>query len=316
MARPVRVEFEGAIYHVMARGNERRPIFRDDTDRKRFLDTLAEAVERFGLVVHAYCLMSNHYHLLVETPRANLSQALGWVQTTYTVRFNRRHRRSGHLFQGRFKAQLVDGQTYGKWLVQYVHYNPVRPRDRAEPIPRERKREWEAYPWSSHRDYAGRRTAPKWLRLEWLRLWGKTVSEARAEYARDMDSGFGKPVNSPWEQLRGGLVLGTTALWQKARKLIGRKAAGEEHRWSERHGKQEIRDRVRALVEREADVRIAIWARVRLGGERGVEVAREQGYKDGSGVTQAVKRLEQKASKNKALRTRLDELTNLSIVKR
>jgi REP element-mobilizing transposase RayT len=101
MARPIRIEFAGAVYHVMARGNERRAIFFDDQDRRRFLETLAQMADQFGVRVHAYCLMPNHYHLIVETPRANLSRAIGWLQVTYTVRFNRRHRRSGHLFQGR-----------------------------------------------------------------------------------------------------------------------------------------------------------------------------------------------------------------------
>jgi len=99
MARLIRVEFEGAVYHAMARGNERRTIFRSDSDRELFLQTLAETGSQFGLLVHVYCLMPNHYHLVVETPRGNLSRALGWLQVTYTVRFNRRHRRSGHLFQ-------------------------------------------------------------------------------------------------------------------------------------------------------------------------------------------------------------------------
>src|SRR5271163_1188229 len=121
MARPLRVEFAGALYHVTARGNERRPVYRDDEDRRMFLATLGQASEEFGLRIHAYCLMPNHYHLLVETPRANLSRAMGWLQTTYSVRFNRRHRRSGHLFQGRFKAHLVDGEDYARQLLCYVN---------------------------------------------------------------------------------------------------------------------------------------------------------------------------------------------------
>ncbi|MSR64594.1 MAG: hypothetical protein EXS18_02305, partial [Verrucomicrobiae bacterium] len=124
----IRVEFEGAVYHVMARGNERQTIFRSAQDRALFLETLGESVAQFGLLVHVDCLMPNHYHLVVATPRGNLSRAIGWLQVTYTVRFNRRHRRSGHLFQGRFKAQLVDGEEYGRELVRYVHLNPVRPR--------------------------------------------------------------------------------------------------------------------------------------------------------------------------------------------
>ena len=119
MSRPIRVEFEGAVYHVTARGNERRQPFRDDEDRARFLSTLEECVQRFGVRVHCYCLMPNHYHLLLETPRANLSRAVGWLQTTYTIRFNRRHRRSGHLFQGRFKAHLVEADAYAMELLRY-----------------------------------------------------------------------------------------------------------------------------------------------------------------------------------------------------
>jgi putative transposase len=107
MPRRVRVEFPGAVYHVMARGNELREVFRDDQDRQRFLECLEEAVRRFRWRVQAYCLMPNHYHLVLGTPRANLSRGMGWLQTTYTARFNARHRRRGHLFQGWYKAQLV-----------------------------------------------------------------------------------------------------------------------------------------------------------------------------------------------------------------
>src|SRR6266446_3060236 len=155
MARPIRVEFPGAVYHVMARGNERRAIFWDDSDRRCFLQTLHEAVERFALRVQAFCLMPNHYHLLVGTPRGNLSQAVGWLQVTYTVRFNRRHRRSGHLFQGRFKAQLIEADEYAQGLVEYVHLNPVRPRDKRARLAAGRAAELNSYRWSSHRVYAG-----------------------------------------------------------------------------------------------------------------------------------------------------------------
>ena len=135
MARPIRIEYAGAVYHVTARGNERKAVFRDDQDCGRFAETLAECVERFGLVVHSYCLMPNHYHLIAETPRGNLSGSLGWLQTTYSIRFNRRYRRSGHLFQGRFKALLVEADGYARELVRYVHLNPVRPRDKKAPVP-------------------------------------------------------------------------------------------------------------------------------------------------------------------------------------
>src|SRR5262245_18445849 len=148
MARPLRVEFAGADYHVIARGNDRRALFRDDRDRRRFLDTLAEAVAQFGLRLQAYCLMYNHYHLLLGTPQANLSRAVGWLQATYTARFNARHRRRGHLFQGRFKAQLVESDEYGRWLVEYIHLNPVRPRQKNRPVPPDQMAQLDAYAWS------------------------------------------------------------------------------------------------------------------------------------------------------------------------
>ena len=125
MARPIRIEFPGAVYHVTARGNERRKTFRDDGDRRQFLATLEETIGLHDLRLHGFCLMPNHYHLIVETPLGNLSRAIGWLQTTYTIRFNRRHRRSGHLFQGRFKAHVVEADSYSMELLRYVHLNPV-----------------------------------------------------------------------------------------------------------------------------------------------------------------------------------------------
>lgn len=107
MARPIRVEYPGASYHVMARGNERKLIYRNDHDYELFLKTLIQMVRQHGILLQAFCLMPNHYHLALTTPKANLSQAMGWLQTTYTIRFNRRYFRNGHLFQGRFKAHVV-----------------------------------------------------------------------------------------------------------------------------------------------------------------------------------------------------------------
>jgi len=319
MARPLRVEFEGAYYHVTARGNERRPVFRDDEDRARFLAVVGEACGRFGLAVHGYCLMGNHYNLLAGTPRGNLSRAVGWVQVTYTVRFNRRHRRCGHLFQGRFKAQLIDADAYAKHLVRYVHLNPVRPRDRRQPVPPERREAFEAYRWSSHRAYAGTAAAgeaPDWLSLEWLSYWheaaeaGAGAAGARRAYRRDLAGCFGRPAESPWEDLRGGLVLGGEDLWEKARAILrGGARAGRrdrsEPRWLRRHGADEVRSAVAALAEAEEDRRVRLWARVSLGGERLTDLAREFGYADGSGVLQVVKRLEARARDDADLRRTL-----------
>lgn len=316
MARPLRVEFPNATYHVTARGNERKPIFRDDHDRHRFLDTLAEMVERFGIRLHAYCLMPNHYHLVLETPRANLSQAVGWLQVTYTVRFNHRHRRSGHLFQGRFKAQLVEADAYARWLIEYIHLNPVRPTRKGQPIPADRAADLDAFDWSSHRDYAGLRPkSPPWLCLDWLRYWGTDPDAARAEYRRAMGKAFGQPVVNPWQNLLAGFVLGSRELLAKATALAGGQPAQNTANWTRRQQLEQRRARLEQLLVTESDDRIKIWARVKLGGERGVDVARAFGYQNGSGVGQVIRRLETEMADNEELRTKLNQLkTSLSSV--
>ncbi len=311
MARPIRIEFAGAVYHVMARGNERRAIFYDDQDRRRFLETLAEMVEQFGVRIHAYCLMPNHYHLIVETPRGNLTQAMGWLQVAYTVRFNRRHRRSGHLFQGRYKAQVVEADSYAQALVLYVHLNPVRPRSKVAALPAERARELTGYRWSSHRVYAGlaRRTA--WLSGQWLAYWGRGAG-AHTAYHRQIAHAFGKPVDNPWNALRSGLVLGSEHLWRRVKRILSGKSGQDERRWQQQEDWRAQRERLQQLLADEPDRRVRIWARVRLGGERRVTVAHECGYRDGSGVTHLIKRLEAEAAHDSSLARKLE---NLSCVK-
>lgn len=311
MARPIRVEFADAVYHVTARGNERKAIYRNDQDRERFLETVEQATERFGLVIHAYCLMPNHYHLLVQTPRANLIAAFGWLQTTYTVRFNRRHRRSGHLYQGRFKAHLVEADAYAKQLITYIHLNPVRPRNKRRPVPLDRRGELDSFAWSSHRFYAGRLKRPSvsWLCSEWLSYFGKTRREANIEYRRQIRQLFGEIVPSPWADLRpGGLVLGGDGLWGKACSMISAADGQEEIRWKRRADATEIGRRAAELAESEIDRRMSIWVRVRLGGERMTKVAADYGYRDGSGVHQVVKRLEQTAKTDSKLSRQMNTL--------
>jgi putative transposase len=313
MARPIRVAYEDAVYHVMARGNNHGEIYYDDNDRQVFLDTLAAACRQFGLVVHAYCLMPNHYHLVVQTPQANLSRAVGWIQTTYSIRYNRRHGRCGHLFQGRFKAQVVEADSYARDLVVYIHLNPVRPKDKEQPIPPDRIKLLREFTWSSHRAYCGycrREDLPQWLSLEWLWYFGRSRSSAQREYRRQITRSFGRSVSSPLEAVRGGLVLGSEQFWGKVKGSVAGSKGQEEIAWTRRMGRAERLRQVEQLLLGEEDRRIQIWARVRLGGQRSIDVASQYRFRDGSGIHRVVTRLEALAERDIRIGSRLKELSS------
>jgi putative transposase len=191
MARPLRIELHGALYHVLSRGNAREAIFFSDRDRRLFLGTLAEVVEQFGWLCHAHCLMPNHYHLVIETPEPNLSRGMRQLNGVYTQRFNRRHGRVGHLFQGRFKAILVERESHLLELARYVVLNPVRAEMVTDP---------EDYPWSSLRATVGLSPAPEWLAVDALiRYFG-----SRRRYRAFVRAGIGK--DSPCADVRGVLM--------------------------------------------------------------------------------------------------------------
>ncbi|AWB68308.1 addiction module toxin RelE [Saccharobesus litoralis] len=154
MARPLRIEFEGALYHVTSRGNARQDIYLESQDYLLFLDTLGDVCKRYNWLIHAYCLMTNHYHLVVETPEGNLSLGMRQLNGVYTQRFNRKRGRSGHVFQGRFKSILVDSDTYYKTLIRYVIQNPLR----AKMV-----NQVSQYNWSSYPVMVGRCNSPDWL---------------------------------------------------------------------------------------------------------------------------------------------------------
>ena len=317
MARPVRVEFEDASYHVMARGNGRQQIFYDDADRWLFVRTLGETLSPFGLELIAWVLMPNHYHLIVRTPRGNLSRAMGWFQTTFTVRYNRLHRRVGHLFQGRYKAQVVEASCHAAQLVPYVHLNPVRRRWRGKVVLVGAPKDLDGYGWSSHPDYAGLRKAPPLpLCWDWLAGPGGTAAQARKAYRRQMAQVWELgQVECPWDHLAGGLVLGLEGFEAEVAAKMNQRPAVWSREWVAGRTQDEVRRAVRRLMKEEPDRRVRLWGRVRLAGERLVDVGREEGFADGSGVLQAVKRLEARAAQDPALRERLRRLAHLSNVK-
>ena len=201
MVRPLRIEFPGALYHITDRGNERKAVFRDDADRHRLIQYFKEAVEKFGLKIHAFCLMGNHYHIEIETPRGNLSKSMQWVKTAYTVYFNKRHRRSGHLFQGRYKAALIEKDKYLLALTRYIHLNPVR----AEMVKKP-----EEYYWSSYEDYIKAKRKWKWLEIGWtLDRFGGMNGNGRRLYRRFVEEGIPQKVLDPLQESISGIILGS-----------------------------------------------------------------------------------------------------------
>jgi REP element-mobilizing transposase RayT len=182
MARLLRLQYEGALYHVMFRGNERRVIFRDDIDRRRFLQRVQETQALRPVRLYQVCLMPNHAHLLLETPQPNLSAFMGRLLTAYAGDFNRRHRRVGHLTQGRYKAQLVEGEAYLLRLSRYIHLNPVAGERWAAAPVTERRQALRDFRWSTYRSYIG--LEPPWENVEYDPLLA-TVAHQQPGRARD-----------------------------------------------------------------------------------------------------------------------------------
>lgn len=202
MARLIRVEYEGALYHVTLRGVERRALFRGDDDRQRMIDKLAEGTERFALDVYAYCLMANHVHLLVGTPRGNLSRFMGWWLTAYVTYFNRRHERHGHLTQGRYGAKLAEGDRYLLTLSRYIHLNPVETRSMKERPMTERLEALRAYRWSSYPGYASARFEAAFVRYApLLALVGQGQKHTRRAYRTFVEQGLAE-AEPEWNRLQ------------------------------------------------------------------------------------------------------------------
>jgi len=198
MARPLRIEFSGALYHVTARGNAQGDIYHDDIDRQQFLTLLLNTVNRYNWCCHAYCLMDNHYHLLIETSEPTLSKGMKYLNGTYTQYFNRQHRRVGHVFQGRFKAILVQKDSYLLELARYIVLNPVRAR---------MVRTAKTWRWSSYRATAGYDNSHACLTTEWILAGFAQTKKAAQQCYRDfVQASKGQP--SPWEQLKNQIYLG------------------------------------------------------------------------------------------------------------
>lgn len=198
MARPLRIEFAGALYHVTSRGDGQEDIYLDDIDREIYLAVLSDVQSRFNWTIHAYCLMDNHYHLLIETPDSNLAKGMRHLNGVYTQRFNRHHKRVGHVFQGRYKAILVQKENYLLELSRYIVLNPVR----AHMV-----RSAKDWPWSSYRATAGLSVNNKWLTTNWiLSAFSRRKRDAVQRYRLFVREGRNQP--KPWKQLKNQIYLG------------------------------------------------------------------------------------------------------------
>jgi putative transposase len=210
MARPLRIEFAGALYHVTSRGNGQAAIYLQDEDQALWLDVLEQVRERFNWIVHAYCQMTNHYHLLIETPDGNLAKGMRQFNGVYTQRFNRTHNRVGHVFQGRYQAILAQKDAYLLELSRYIVLNPVRARMVST------VRDW---PWSNYRSTAGMTPAPQWLETDWiLNCFAKRRREAQMGYRRFVAEGKNQP--SLWADLKNQIYLGSESFVEEMRRKV------------------------------------------------------------------------------------------------
>jgi REP element-mobilizing transposase RayT len=257
MSRPLRIEYPGAFYHVTSRGNERKDIFRSPRDREKFLEYLASATVRYGARIHVYCLMSNHYHLLVETPEGNLSQIMRHINGAYTNYYNTKRQRSGHLLQGRYRAILVERDEYARELSRYVHLNPVRAKMVERP---------EVHPWSSYGAYVGCAEVPGWLvRDSVLGDFGGEGRDAEEGYREFVASGLTQEIDDPLGQVVASTLLGSAGFlaWAKEQFLKGRPSVREVPALRELSDRPSI-EAIRAASERHLAAKPQLAKRVAL----------------------------------------------------
>ena len=330
MARKPRIVFEGAIYHVTVRGVERRPIFKDVEDRERFLVQLADSVEQYGARLYLYCLMPNHVHLLIETPNGNLSAFMQRLQTAYTVYFNRRHRRAGHLMQGRFGAQLVQGDAYMLNLSRYIHLNPIFVGSLANRPMRERIRVLRQYRWSSYRGYVG--LAKRDAYVDYAPILASVPGAQRDRekaYRRFVESGVAHTDEEFLDVLKGAQWgIGDGAFRERVKRMHadGVVARQKEDVSFRRSGARRSPDFVVAAVSKVFGVKVealrkrtygdpvravAMRALVQYAGLNQREVADHLRVGTGSAVCRALARLAGRLPADRALEMRVGEIDAL-----
>jgi putative transposase len=301
MGRPLRIQYPGAWYHITSRGNEKKPIFKNKGDREKFLSYLNTAYERYGAVIHAYCLMTNHYHLLLETPRSNLSQILHHINGAYTNYFNAKWHRSGHLFQGRYMAIVIEKDSYCEELSRYIHLNPVRAGLADEPS---------KYPWTSYHCYIGKMKSPSWLKTDnVLGYFDKDLTEAQRLYRRFVEQVLGKKLDSPLKDVFASTFLGSEKFIEYSKeKWIGFKNADVRNIPALRvlqavPSLEKIGNTVRKIVASESRIykKLCLFVSQQYGGYSLKEIGSYYGMKE-SAVSQSNRRLKDNLEKDKDLK--------------
>jgi len=313
MARQLRIEFEGAFYHITSRGNLRDRIFFDDKDKEIFLDILKRTKERYGYLLHAYALMDNHYHLLIETPKANISQIMQNINTSYTVYTNRKYQRSGHLFQGRFKGIIVDKDEYLMTLSRYIHLNSVRARIAQVP---------EDYRWTSYRAYTGDLIKGSLVdTADTLSYFSDKKSEAKKKYKAYVREGMSIE-GRPFKDMEAGIILGSRKFKARVMKYLDKIKVSEELPQIKRLREQVPIDRIlktccsyygkneEDLLKRGKDKRerqIAIYLSKILSGKKNIEIGSFFSIK-GPATSGAIKAIEGRLDKEKKLKKEIEGL--------
>jgi putative transposase len=312
MTRPLRIDYPDTFYHVLSRGNEKRPIYYEPEDYLKFQELLGKTAEKFHVEIHAYVLMANHYHLLIRTRQGNLSRAIQWLGVSYTGWFNRRHKRSGHLFQGRFKSFLIEADRYFIAMCYYIHGNPVRA-SIVEDVT--------AYQWSSARAYTNKGASPPWLTTETMLGMSRG---SRKRFCSEQDA-YVKRRESPLQELRHGLYMGGEEYAEECRRLAKAERSPEKPQMrllqrsvDKRQIAEEILGKLGAGVadnyltakkqkRRSRDLCIYIMSKMGAYTNRGIGELFGVGY---TAITGTVKRAEKYLEGNKRLKRSVNKMVD------
>ena len=312
MARPLRIEYEDAYYHITTRGNEQKKIFKSDRDREKFLDYLESATERYSAVIHAYCLMDNHYHLLIQTPAGNLSQIMQHINGAYTTYYNVKRKRYGHLFQGRYKALLVEADAYAQELSRYIHLNPVRAGMAEKP---------EEYRWTSYQSYINVKKKPEWLYTYFiLSLFNRRAAAARKQYQSFVESMVGKEMESPFQNIFASTILGDIRFINEIRSnyldiMKKDRNLPDVKKFHEKPDIGEIIDKIEKKFPGDNALlkRVQIYVCHRYSGQKLKDIGEYFGIGI-SGVSQSSRRVAMQINEDKKLKRRIDKvLTELKL---